>query len=61
MKQNVPENVIPNSGGHFHENLENGLKFYSLNINGIYHMFLIGHNFKVVGKNFFLNICTLLM
>ena len=25
--------------GHFHENLENGLKFYSLNYNGILHVF----------------------
>ena len=25
--------------GHFHENLENGLKFYSLNFNGILHVF----------------------
>ena len=25
--------------GHFQENLENGLKFYSLNFNGILHVF----------------------
>ena len=25
--------------GHFHENLENGLNFYSLNFNGILHVF----------------------
>ena len=25
--------------GHFHENLENGLTFYSLNLNGLLHVF----------------------
>ena len=28
-----------NAAGHFHENFENGLKFYSLNFNGILHVF----------------------
>ena len=35
--------------GHFHENLENGLKFYSLNFNGILHV-LIGHNLKLLER-----------
>ena len=32
------ENVLLHVG-HFHEILENGLKFYSLNFNGILHVF----------------------
>ena len=34
--------VCKKQPGHFHENLENGLTFYSLNF-----MFLTGHNLKL--------------